>query len=86
LNRLDILSRKAEHLGQISAAVRGEELIGKHRGMFVDRQVADVGQSEWLGRIGELKRSLAHFSRFDHLRRHRPSPRPTGADNFGCIT
>jgi hypothetical protein len=45
LNRLDILSRKAEHLGQISAAVRCEELIGKYRGMFVDRQVADVAIS-----------------------------------------
>jgi hypothetical protein len=37
LNRLDVLSRKAEELGQISAAARCEELIGKHRGMFVDR-------------------------------------------------
>jgi hypothetical protein len=45
LNRLDILSRKAEDLGQISAAVRCEELIGKHRGMFIDRQVADVSIS-----------------------------------------
>ena len=31
-----IRSRKAEELGQISAAARCEELIGKHRGMFVD--------------------------------------------------
>jgi hypothetical protein len=45
LNRLDILSRKAEDLGQISAAVRCEELIGKYRGMFIDRQVADVAIS-----------------------------------------
>jgi hypothetical protein len=46
LNRLDILSRKAEDLGQISAAVRCEELIGKQRGMFIDRQVvADVAIS-----------------------------------------
>ena len=37
LNRLDVLSRKAEELGQISAAARCEELIGKQRGMFVDR-------------------------------------------------
>jgi len=37
LNRLDVLGRKAEELGQISAAVRCEELIGKQRGMFVDR-------------------------------------------------
>lgn len=32
-----VLSRKAEELGQISAAARCEELIGKHRGMFTDR-------------------------------------------------
>ena len=31
LNRLDVLSRKAEELGQISATARCEELIGKHR-------------------------------------------------------
>ena len=37
LNRLDVLSRKAEELGQIAAAARCEELIGKHRGMFIDR-------------------------------------------------
>jgi len=37
LNRLDVLSRKAEELGQISAAARCEELIGKQRGMFVHR-------------------------------------------------
>ena len=37
LNRLDVLSRKAEALGQISAAAKCEELIGKERGMFVDR-------------------------------------------------
>jgi hypothetical protein len=37
LNRLDVLSRRAEELGQISAAVRCEELIGKQRGMFLDR-------------------------------------------------
>jgi len=37
LNRLDVLSRKAEEMNQIGAAVRAEELIGKHRGMFIDR-------------------------------------------------
>src|SRR5437016_2943881 len=37
LNRRDVLSRKAEALGQISAAAKCEELIGKERGMFVDR-------------------------------------------------
>jgi hypothetical protein len=31
------LSGKAEELGQISAAARFEELIGKEIGMFVDR-------------------------------------------------
>ena len=40
-----MLGRKAEDLGQISAAVRCEELIGKHRGMFIDRQVAEVAIS-----------------------------------------
>jgi len=33
LNRLDVLSHKAEDLGEISVAVRG---------MFIDRQVAEV--------------------------------------------
>ncbi len=37
LNRLDALTRKAEELGQTSAAARCEELIGKQRGMFADR-------------------------------------------------
>src|SRR5258708_17581056 len=37
LNRLDVLSRKAEEFGQISMAVKCEELNGKKRGMFVDR-------------------------------------------------
>ena len=48
LNRLDVLSRKAEECGQISAAVRCEELIGKQRGMFVDRTLS------WSGRISEM--------------------------------
>jgi hypothetical protein len=38
LSRLDILSAKAEALGQIAAAARCEELIGRSRGLFVDRQ------------------------------------------------
>jgi hypothetical protein len=37
LSRLDVLGRKAEELEQISAAVKCEELIGKERGMFVER-------------------------------------------------
>ena len=37
LHRLDHLSRKAEAAGQLSAAARCEELIGKELGMFVDR-------------------------------------------------
>jgi hypothetical protein len=40
LNRLDVLSRKAEELGQISAAAKCEELIGRARGMFIDRNLA----------------------------------------------
>lgn len=42
LNRLDVLSRKAEELGQISAAARCEELIGKHRGIFTDRTALEL--------------------------------------------
>jgi len=42
LQRLDVLSRKAEELKQISAAVRCEELIGKERGMFVERSLRTV--------------------------------------------
>jgi len=37
LNRLAILSAKAEDSGQMSAAIRAEELRGKELGMFVDR-------------------------------------------------
>ena len=33
---MDVLSTKAEELGQISPAACCEELIGKHRGMLVD--------------------------------------------------
>jgi hypothetical protein len=50
LNRLDALSRKAEELGQISAAARCEELIGKARGMFVDRS----GSFVWDGDLSKL--------------------------------
>src|SRR5882672_908101 len=50
LNRLDALSRKAEELGQISAAARCEELIGKASGMFVDR----AGSFVWDGDLSEL--------------------------------
>jgi hypothetical protein len=56
LNRLDILSHKAEDLGQITAAVRCEELIGKHRAMFIDRQVADVAISNGPS-VAEILRS-----------------------------
>ena len=45
LNRLNVLSHKAESLEQIYAAVRCEELIGKTRGMFLER-VADVAVSD----------------------------------------
>jgi hypothetical protein len=50
LNRLDVLSRKAEELGQIAAAARCEELIGKHRGMFVDRREHVI----WDGTLSSL--------------------------------
>jgi hypothetical protein len=53
LNRLDVLSRKAEELGQISAAVRCEELIGKYCGMF-DRSHHEL---EWSGDLRELSDS-----------------------------
>jgi len=41
---------KIEECGQISAAVRCEELIGKQRGMFVDRRERVL----WSGRIEDL--------------------------------
>jgi hypothetical protein len=50
LNRLDVLSRRAEELGQISAAAKCEELIGRSRGMFVDRSVSTV----WDGKVESL--------------------------------
>ena len=34
---LDALSRKAEGAGQFSAAIRAEELIGRARGLFIER-------------------------------------------------
>jgi hypothetical protein len=37
LSRLDELSRVAQEKGQLSAAVRAEELIGRARGLFVER-------------------------------------------------
>jgi hypothetical protein len=37
LSRLDELSREAQAKGQISAAIRAEELIGRARGLFVER-------------------------------------------------
>ena len=50
LNRLDVLSRKAEELGQIAAAARCEELIGRHRGMFIDRREHVI----WDGTLSSL--------------------------------
>ena len=49
LNRLDALSKKAEEMGQFGVAVRAEELIGKHRGMFVDRQAL-----QWNGDLSKV--------------------------------
>jgi hypothetical protein len=51
LNRLEVLSRKAEELGQISAPARCEELIGKQRGMFVDRSAHTF---QWSGLVENL--------------------------------
>ena len=55
LNRLDALSHKAESLGQIFAAVRCEELIGKHLGMFNDRKVPDVAPPSEPSRAEEIR-------------------------------
>jgi len=55
LNRLDVLSKKAEELGQISAAAKCEELIGRARGMFVDRSEHTF---EWDGDPSNLPEHL----------------------------
>ena len=57
LNRLHVLSHKAEDLGQISVAVRCEELIGKHRGMFIDRQVAEVASGPSIVEVLRMRRA-----------------------------
>lgn len=51
LARLDVLSLAAEKEGNFAAAIRAEELIGRHRGMFVDR--ADH-TFKWSGRVEDL--------------------------------
>lgn len=48
--RLNKLSHQAEERGQISAAIRAEELIGKERGMFVERAI----QTIWDGSLERL--------------------------------
>jgi hypothetical protein len=53
LNRLDVLSRKAEEHGEISVAVHCEELIGKACGMF-DRS---HHKFEWSGDLSDLSDS-----------------------------
>jgi len=50
LARLDELSRKAEAEGNFSAAIRAEELIGRNRGMFIDR----TEHFTWSGRLEDL--------------------------------
>jgi phage terminase small subunit len=40
LTRLDNLSTKAEEAGQIAAAVKAEELLGKSLGMWVERSMS----------------------------------------------
>jgi hypothetical protein len=51
LTRLDMLSHKAEDEGQISTAVRCEELIGRHQGMFIDKTDHTF---KWTGRLEDL--------------------------------
>ncbi len=53
LNRLDVLSRKAEERGEISVAVHCEELIGKECGMFNRSH----RKFEWSGDLSELSDS-----------------------------
>ncbi len=53
LNRLDVLSKKAEELGEISVAVPCEELIGKECGMFNRSH----RKFEWSGDLSELSDS-----------------------------
>ena len=48
MNRLSQLSHEAQQKGQLSAAVRCEELIGKQLGMFVQRVW------RWSGRLEDL--------------------------------
>jgi hypothetical protein len=51
LNRLDALSRAAEKAGQYSAAARCEELIGRTRGIFLNRSENIV---RWDGDLNSL--------------------------------
>lgn len=55
LHRLSILSREAQQNGRYSAAVRGEELIGRALGMFADR----LKQVEWDGDFTKLTKKQA---------------------------
>ena len=51
LRRLDELSTASQKEGNYAAAIRAEELIGRHRGMFIDR--ADH-TFKWSGRLEDL--------------------------------
>jgi hypothetical protein len=51
LARLDMLGRQAEQDQKLAAAIRCEELIGRHLGMFIDR--TDVS-FKWSGRLEDL--------------------------------
>jgi hypothetical protein len=79
-NRLDVLSRKAEELGQISAAARCEELIGKHRGMFVDctALLSDLDPDKMTPEI--LDKISEHFIQ------KALAGKPTGADGIRSNT
>jgi hypothetical protein len=61
---------------RVSAAVRCEELIGKYRGMFIDRHVADVAISSEPSVVDILRARRAR----------REAQRKTDADNPTLLT
>ena len=46
MNRLDVLSRHGQAAGQFTAAIRCEELLGKHCGLIVEIEAAWDGNPE----------------------------------------
>jgi hypothetical protein len=68
LNRLDVLSRKAEELGRFATAIRCERLIGKYCGMFAARSNHTSARIDW------------RFDGRDDLRRVDCTPVPASDD------